>query len=63
MTKKYYVTDNAQAYLTDDPPMEAAMMGAVDFIVVDVNYNDDGTIHILGMGDYREDKDGFLQSA
>jgi len=59
--KTYLVYDNAREYLASDPPMEAAYYGEVDFITVDVDRNDNGTIHIWGRSEiYIEDNEGYL---
>lgn len=65
MTHKYLVYDNAKEYLADDPPTEEAMADyGIDYLGVDVDYNDDGTIKIWGRVElYREDESGFLVNA
>lgn len=62
MTHTFLVYDNANEYLTDDPPMEEAMADyGIDYLGVDVDYNDDGTIKIWGRIElYRVDDEGFL---
>ena len=57
----YLVYDNDHEYLASDPLMEAAYRGEVDFITVDIDRNDDGTIHIWGRRElYIEDTEGYL---